>query len=349
MIVNIGKHTLSENNPAFVMAEMSGNHGGSIDRALKIIHSAKKAGADAVKLQTFTADTITLKSTNNDFSLPKDSPWSEHKTLWDLYNEAHTPWEWHEEIFKEARSIGLEIFSSPFDESAVDFLEDLGVSAYKIASPEITHIPLIEKVAITKKPVVISTGVANIEDLDLAVNTLKKSGCKEIIILKCTSAYPTPANELNLITLSDMKSRYKTLVGLSDHTTGNVAATTSIALGAKFIEKHFKIEDGHETVDSFFSCNEQDFKALVEQIRYVEDSLGTVNYEISKSSKSSINGRRSIYVSSNIKKGEKISKSNIKVVRPSHGLHPRFYNEIIGKKVNTDLELGDRITLDMID
>lgn len=349
MNINIGKCTLGQGFSTFIVAEMSANHGGTLERALEIVRSAKRAGADAIKLQTYTADTITLKCDHEDFRLPEASPWGSYSTLWDLYDEAFTPWEWHAEIFREARRLDLEIFSSPFDESSVDLLEELGASAYKIASPEITHIPLLEKVARTGKPVIISTGIAELADIELALTTLRGAGTKEIIVLKCTTAYPAPPEEANLRTISDMVTRFGVLSGLSDHTMGTVTAVASVALGASLIEKHFTLDDGKETVDSFFSLGEKEFASLVQDVRWAEKVLGRVNYEITPSAISSLRGRRSLYVSAPIRAGEVISDANIKSVRPSFGLHPKHYKEVLGRRVSRDLQIGDRLSWDAIE
>jgi N-acetylneuraminate synthase/pseudaminic acid synthase len=342
--IRIGNTVIGFEHPTFIVAEMSANHGGTLERAIEIVHSAKRAGADAIKLQTYTADTITLKCNGEDFLIPKSSPWSNYSTLWDLYDDAFTPWAWHEEIFKEAKKLDLEVFSSPFDESAVEMLEKLNVSAYKVASPEITHIPLIERIARTGKPVILSTGLAELADIELALETLINAGSKEIIVLKCTSAYPAPADEANLRTIPDMLNRFGLLSGLSDHTTGTTAAVASVALGASLIEKHFTLDDGKETVDSFFSLGENEFSDMVKEIRLVEKMLGKVDYKITPSSMKNINGRRSIYVSNSILKGEKLTESNIRTVRPSHGLHPKHYKSLLGREANCDLSLGDRLS-----
>ena len=349
MEVRIGNHTLGPGCPTFVVAEMSANHGGTLDRALEIVRSAKRAGADAIKLQTYTADTITLKCDRDDFRIPGSSPWGNYSTLWDLYDEAFTPWDWHAEIFKEARKLELEVFSSPFDESAVDLLESLNASAYKIASPEITHIPLLERVARTGKPVIISTGIAELVDIELALATLRGAGAKEIIVLKCTTAYPAPPEEANLRTLSDIADRFGVLSGLSDHTTGAVTAVASVALGASLIEKHFTLDDGKETVDSFFSLGEKEFANLVQDIRWTEKVLGKVSYEITSSAQASLRGRRSLYVTAPINAGEVISEANIKSIRPSFGLHPKHYKAVLGRRVSSSLQVGDRLSWDVIE
>lgn len=349
MQIRIGRHTLGPGFPTFIVAEMSANHGGTLERALEIVRSAKRAGADAIKLQTYTADTVTLKCDREDFRIPDASPWGNYSTLWSLYNEAFTPWEWHAEIFREARRLDLEVFSSPFDESSVDLLEGLGASAYKIASPEITHIPLLEKVARTGMPVIISTGIAELVDIELALATLRGAGAKEIVVLKCTTAYPAPPEEANLRTISDMAIRFGVLSGLSDHTMGTVTAVVSVALGASLIEKHFTLDDAKETVDSFFSLGEKEFASLVQDVRWAEKVLGQVSYETTPSAKSSLRGRRSLYVVAPIKAGEAISEANIRSVRPSFGLHPKYYKAVLGRRAACDLQVGDRLSWEVIE
>lgn len=349
MEVKIGKHILGPGHPAFIVAEMSGNHGGKLEIALEIVRAAKRAGADAIKLQTYTADTITIKSDKEDFSIIKESPWASHATLWDLYDKAHTPWNWHEAIFREAREQGIEVFSSPFDETAVDLLESLKVNVYKIASPEITNIPLLEKVAQTGKPVIFSTGIANEVDIELAMETLKNSGAKEIIILKCTTTYPAPAEESNLLTIPDIIKKFGVLSGLSDHSLGTAAALATVVLGGSLVEKHFTLDNDVETVDSFFSSGEKEFTHMVKEIRFIEKALGTVNYDITQSALPSLRGRSSLYISANIKAGEAFSKENIKAVRPSFGLHPKHYKEVIGRRAKHDLTIGDRVSWEVIE
>lgn len=349
MNVTIGKHTLGVGHPTFIVAEMSGNHGGSLERALDIVRAVKRTGADAIKLQTYTADTITLKSDREDFMLLANSPWAEHSTLWDLYDKAYTPWDWHEAIFQEARKLDIEIFSSPFDETAVDLLEKLQVPAYKIASPEITNIPLLERVAQTGKSVIISTGISNLSDIELALNTLRKAGTKEIIVLKCTTAYPAPAEESNLLTIPDMIQRFGVLSGLSDHTMGNAAAIATVALGGSLIEKHFTLDDTDKTVDSFFSSGEKEFERMVQDIRFLDKALGKIDYEITPTALPNMRGRSSLYISAPIKKGETFNKSNVKSVRPSFGLHPKHYKEIMGRKAKQDLDLGERLSWEVIE
>lgn len=348
MELRIGKHLIGDCHPTFIVAEMSGNHGGNLETALDIVRAAKRAGADAIKLQTYTADTITINSEKADFRILDGNPWSDYSTLWELYNKAYTPWEWHEMIFTEARRLEIEIFSSPFDSTAVDLLESLGVPAYKIASPEITNIPLLERVAKTGKPVIISTGISDLSDIELALATLRNSGQKDIIILKCTTSYPAPASESNLLTIPDIISRFGVISGLSDHSMGTAAAIATVALGGRLIEKHFTLDDSEETVDSFFSSGEAEFKRMVDDIRFIDQALGKVTYDITPSALPSLRGRSSLYITKAIKTGEKFDTTNVKSVRPSFGLHPKHYNEILGKTSKMDLEIGDRLTWEVI-
>ncbi len=349
MVFKIGNRLVGDNYNAFVIAEMSANHGGKIETALEIVRAAKSSGADALKLQTYTADTITVNSDKEDFLIQKSSPWHKYKNLWSLYNFAHTPWDWHKEIFNEAKRIGLEVFSSPFDETAVDFLEKLNVPAYKIASPEITNIPLIEKVAKTGKPIILSSGLSNFSDLDLAVKAIKSHGNSDICILKCTTAYPCPPEEANLLTIKDISKKLGVISGISDHTLGSAAAIASIVLGGKIIEKHIILNNSEETADSFFSMNEDEFTKMVKDVRFIEKALGKVSYSITKSALPSLKNRSSLYVTDYIKKGDVLSKDNIKAVRPGHGAHPKFYKQIIGKTSNKNLSPGDRFSMNFID
>ncbi len=339
MNIKIGKKIIGQNKESFIIAEMSGNHNASINKAMKIILAAKKCGADAIKLQTYTADTITIKSNKKDFLIPTSSPWKKKKNLWNLYNYAHTPWSWHPKLFNYAKKIGIEIFSSPFDETAVDFLESLGCKAYKIASSEINHIPLIEKVAETKKPVFLSTGLASFKDIDLAIKTLKKKNVQKIILLLCKSNYPAKIQDYNLKLIKIFKKKYNIVIGLSDHSLGNSLAISSLTLGAKVFEKHFKLNSEKNSVDSFFSQNESEFKKYVSDIKQVEIALDLPKENNSNGFKS----MRSIYVSRKIRKNEKITVNNIKISRPGLSLHPKFYNKIIGLKVTKNLSSGDRL------
>ena len=335
----------------FVVAEMSGNHGMSLKKAKKIILAAKRAGADAIKLQTFTADTITLDSNKKDFSLnhlKNNKKWRNYKTYYNLYKNNYTPWSWHKSLFKYARKNKLIIFSSPFDETAVDLLEKLKCPIYKIASPEITHIPLIKKVAKTGKPLMISTGLANLKDISLAVKTAKSYGNSNITLLKCNSTYPAPIEESNLLNIQYLKKKFNLPCGLSDHTLDDLAAITSVAVGGCVIEKHIKLSNDSKSIDSFFSMTENNFKLMIDRIRMVEKILGKNNYQISKSSKLNFKSRRSIYVSKNLKRGDKLNKNNIKIVRPGLSIHPKHFLKLINKKVKKNLTLGSRINISLL-
>ncbi len=346
-IINIDGVEIGGNNSCYVIAEMSANHNGKIEEALKIIHAAKDSGADAVKLQTYRADTITLNSSKADFCLPNDSPWEGHNTLYALYEKAFTPWEWHAELFAEARKIGITIFSSPFDFSSIDLLESLNTPAYKIASPEITDIPLIKRIAETGKPVLVSTGLANLDDIELAVHTLTTNGCTEFAILRCTTAYPAPASETNLALLLDIAERFNCVVGLSDHSLGQAVPLAALHYGSKILEKHFVLNHS-DSVDGFFSLDATSFKELIANLKITEDAIGVVDYAVTPSAQSNIFARRSLYISADVKAGDIITSDNIKSVRPSYGLHPKYYDAVLGKRFNHDRETGDRLAPDDI-
>ena len=335
-------------NRVFIVAELSANHNGSKDVALKTIRAAKRAGADAVKFQTYTADTITLDCQNEDFKIKQGTVW-DGRYLYDLYQEAYTPWEWHRELYDVAKAEGLICFSSPFDKSAVDFLESLGNPIYKIASFEITDVDLIAYAARKGKPMVISTGIATEEDIRLAVDTCRSAGNNDITLLKCTSSYPAPIEEANLCMIADLANRFKVKVGLSDHTLGSIAGITAVSLGACMIEKHFILDRSIGGPDAFFSMNELEFSQMVKDIRTVESAIGQVNYEPTDKMKAGRAFSRSLYVAENMKKGEVITEINVRSVRPGYGLHPKYLPEILGKKVNRDIEKGTRFTLDYID
>ena len=335
-------------NRVFIVAELSANHNGSKDVALKTIRAAKRAGADAVKFQTYTADTITLDCQNEDFKIKQGTLW-DGRYLYDLYQEAYTPWEWHRELYDVAKAEGLICFSSPFDKSAVDFLESLGNPIYKIASFEITDVDLIAYAARKGKPMVISTGIATEEDIRLAVDTSRSAGNNDITLLKCTSSYPAPIEEANLCMIADLANRFKVKVGLSDHTLGSIAGITAVSLGACMIEKHFILDRSIGGPDAFFSMNELEFSQMVKDIRTVESAIGQVNYEPTDKMKAGRAFSRSLYVAENMKKGEVITEINVRSVRPGYGLHPKYLPEILGKKVNRDIEKGTRFTLDYID
>ena len=331
----------------FIVAELSANHGHKLEVALESVRAAKEAGADAVKIQTYTADTITLNCDADDFKV-KGTLW-DGRTLYDLYQEAYTPWEWHQAIFDEAKKCGLICFSTPFDKTAVDFLEDLGNPIMKIASFEITDIPLIEYAAKKGKPMVISTGIAMSEDIELAVKTCKDAGNDDITLLKCTSSYPAPIEDANLMTMVDMKERYSVKVGLSDHTMGYDVAVAAVALGATLVEKHFILNRSIGGPDAAFSMEIGEFAAMVKSIRNVEKAIGEVVYPTDLTK---IKGRefcRSLYVAKDIKAGEKFTEENVRSVRPGFGLHTRYLPEILDKKAIHDLKKGERFSMDMVE
>jgi pseudaminic acid synthase len=345
---SIGDYHIGEESPVFIIAELSANHNGSLKNALATIKAAKRAGADAIKLQTYTADTITLDSKTEDFKLTQGTIW-DGKYLHELYKEAYTPWEWHEQLFKAAKNEGLICFSSPFDRSAVDLLDALGSPAYKIASFEITDIPLIEYVASKGKPVIISTGIAEEEDIKLAIEACKKKGNSQIALLKCTSSYPAPIEEANMIMVKDMAEHFGVVSGLSDHTMGVTVPVVATCFGAKIIEKHFIIDRSIGGPDASFSLNEKEFTDMVKTIREAEKAIGKVDYSLTSKQKTGRNFSRSLYVSHDINSGEAITENNIKSVRPGYGLHPKFFNQVIGKKAKRDLTAGTRLSLEDIE
>ncbi len=332
---------------ALIVAELSANHGGSLEVALDTITAAKQSGADAIKLQTYTADTITLDSDAEDFVIQGGTLWDGRK-LHDLYDEAHTPWEWHEALFAKAKEEGLICFSSPFDQTAVDFLEAFNTPAYKIASFEITDVNLIRYAAQKNKPMIISTGIANQEDIELAIAACREVGNNDITLLKCTSAYPAPIDLVNLNTMVDMKQKYGVEVGLSDHTTGLTAPVVAATLGAKMIEKHFILDRSLGGPDASFSLEPADFGRMVQAVRNAEASLGEVTYGLDESIKSSRQFARSLYVAEEIKKGDFITEQNVRSVRPGNGLHPKYLQECLGKKSNRDLEVGTPFSLEFL-
>ena len=334
-------------NKTFIIAELSANHNGSKQVALDSIRAAKAAGADAIKVQTYTADTLTLNCDKPDFRLGKGL-W-EGETFYTLYQKAYTPWEWHEEIFHVAKEEGLVCFSTPFDKTAVDLLESLDNPIYKIASFEITDIPLIQYIASKHKPVILSTGIAMEEDIQLGLDTLRAGGCTDITLLKCTSAYPAPIEDANLLTIPDMKQRFGCKVGLSDHTEGYTVPMAAVALGAEVVEKHFIIDRSIGGPDSAFSMEANEFRLMVENIRKLEAALGSVNYPTDPSK---IKGRefcRSLYVAKDIKAGEVITKENVRSVRPGYGLHPKYLSELLGRRVKCDLKVGDRMSWEVVE
>lgn len=347
-IVKIANNTISQQSPAYIIAEMSGNHNMDFNRAVKIIEEAKKSGADAIKVQTYTADTITLNCDNELFQINQGTIW-DGTTLYELYKEAYTPWEWQPKLQKIALELGMDFFSSPFDFTSVDFLEEMSVPAYKIASFEITDIPLIKKVASLGKPVIISTGIARLADIELAIDTCKNVGNENIILLKCSSAYPTPYEDINLKTIPSMSETFDCLVGLSDHTMGSAVATASIALGAKVVEKHFTLKRSDGGVDSKFSMEPEEFKEMVENIRNVEKALGSVTYELNNKEEAERQHSRSLFITKDMKKGDILTENNLRSIRPAAGLHTKYYYELLGKKVNRDLKLGTPMEMNFLE
>lgn len=335
-------------NKTFIVAELSANHGHSLETALASVRAAKKAGADAIKIQTYTADTITLDCNAPDFIIKGGTLW-DGQTLHSLYQQAYTPWEWHEAIFEEAKKCGLVCFSTPFDNSAVDLLESLGNPIYKIASFEITDVNLIRYAASKGKPMVISTGIATGEDIELAIKACHETGNHDITLLRCVSAYPAPLENVNLRTMVDMKERYGVKVGLSDHTIGSDVAIASVALGATMVEKHFILDRAIGGPDAAFSMEEEEFKQMINSIRNVEKALGDVVYPTDQTQISGRQFCRSLYVAEDIKAGKIITEQNVRSVRPGFGLHPKYLQEILGKKATQDLKKGDRMMLKYIE
>lgn len=336
------------NKACFIIAELSANHGGDVEIAKETIRAAKRAGADAIKLQTYTADTITLNVKTDDFRIKQGTHW-DGQYLYDLYTDASLSWEWHKPLFETAKEEGLVCFSSPFDNTAVDFLETFHVPAYKIASFEITDIPLIEYVASKGKPVIISTGIAGIEDIELALETCRKAGNNDITLLQCTSAYPAAPEDANLITIPDLKQRFNVNVGLSDHTMGIEAPVVAVALGAKVIEKHFILNRSIGGPDAHFSLDEQEFKQMVDAVRLAEKMMGKVDYELTDKKLKSREFSRSLYIAEDVKAGELLTEKNVRSVRPGFGMHTRHYKDVLGKKVSQDLKKGTALNENFIE
>ena len=332
----------------FIVAEISANHGHDIKIALDTIKAAKDVGADAVKIQSYTPDTMTIDCNNKYFQIQQGTIW-DGTTLYELYKQAYTPWEWHEELFAYAKEIDIEIFSTPFDYTAVDFLESLSVGRYKIASFEITDIPLIEYVASKMKPVIISTGIATIEEISEAVEACRRRGNKYITLLQCTSQYPAKPEDANLLTMDDMKVRFDVKVGLSDHTKGHEGAVAATAMGATIVEKHFILDRGIGGPDATFSINPDEFKEMVEKVRYTERLMGHVTYDMTDGKRKSRSFARSLFVVKSVKKGEIVSEENVRSIRPGYGLEPRHLANLIGRKFNKDVDRGTPLSWDIIE
>jgi len=345
--IKINNTIISENSPCYIIAEMSANHNGNFDHAVELIKQCKAAGADAIKLQTYTADTITIDCNNKYFQINQGTLW-DGRVLYDLYKEAYTPWDWQPKLKKIADDLGITLFSSPFDKSAVDFLEDMNVEAYKVASFEITDIPLIEYIASKGKPVIMSTGISTLEDIELALNACRKVGNDNIILLKCTSAYPAPYEEINLNTMKNMSETFNVVTGLSDHSLGIEIPVAAVALGAKVIEKHVTLKRSDGGVDSDFSLEPQELKAMIEAIRNTEKALGKVTYELSAKSLKSREFSRSLFIVNDIACGEAFTNENVRSIRPGYGLHPKYLSEVLGKTATMDMKKGTPLKWEFI-
>jgi pseudaminic acid synthase len=345
MEIKVRQHTIGAAHKPFIIAEMSGNHNQSLERALTIVDAAADAGAHAIKLQTYTADTMTMRGA---FTITDQGSLWNGRELYDLYKEAYTPWEWHKPIFDRAKERGIIAFSSPFDETAVDFLEELDVPLYKIASFENTDWPLLKKVAATGKPIIMSTGVSNLSDIDESVRLLRAEGCKELVLLKCTSTYPASPENTNLVTIPHLQQMFGCTVGLSDHTMGIGASVAAVALGARVIEKHFTLRRADGGVDSAFSLEPEELKSLVVESERAFLALGKVQYGVQKTEKNSTLFKRSIYISKDMQAGEVITKDHLKVIRPAMGLPPKQYDFVIGKTIRKDVTAGTPLTPELI-
>lgn len=344
--MKINQFEINEDSPVFIIAELSANHKGSLEIALDTIKAAKRAGADAIKIQSYTADTITIDSDKDDF-LIKGTIW-EGRKLYDLYQEAYTPWEWHQAIFDCAKEEGLICFSSPFDKTAVDLLEELNAPAYKIASFEITDIPLIEYTASKGKPIILSTGIAGIEDIELALDACRKMGNHDIALLKCTSSYPAPIDEANMVMIPEFKERFGVIPGLSDHTIGSSVPIVATTLGAKIIEKHFILDRSIGGPDASFSMNEVEFTDMVKAVREAEEAVGNVSYELTEKQIKGRDFSRSLYVVNDMKAGDIFTEENLKSIRPGFGMHPKYLMKILNKSVIKDVRKGTRMSFDLI-
>ncbi|WP_278382593.1 pseudaminic acid synthase [Pseudoalteromonas distincta] len=344
--ITIDDRKIGPDFPPYIIAELSANHNGDINRAFEILEMAKRCGADAIKLQTYTQDTLTIDSDKPDFKI-NGGLW-DGRTLYDLYTEAHMPWEWHKPLFAKAKELGITIFSSPFDSTAVDLLEELGAPAYKIASFEAIDLPLIEYVAKTGKPMIISTGMANEEEIREAVETARNAGCKELVVLHCVSGYPAPSEDYNLATIPDMAERFDVLTGLSDHTIDNTTAVTSVALGACLIEKHVTLNRDGGGPDDSFSLEEPELKQLCHDSKIAWAATGKVNYERKESEKGNMIFRRSLYVVKDIAEGETFTHENVKSIRPGYGLAPKHLHDVIGKKASSSIVSGSALSYELI-
>lgn len=347
--INIGGYIIGPSSEPFIIAEMSGNHNQSLERALEIVDAVAKTGAHALKIQTYTPDTMTLDLDEGEFFIHDPKSLWKGKSLYKLYDEAHTPWEWHKPIFDRARELGLIAFSTPFDTSSVDFLESLDVPCYKIASFENIDLPLIRYVAATKKPLIISTGMATVAEIDETVRAAREAGCKELILLKCTSSYPASPETTNINTIPHMRGLFNCEIGLSDHTLGVGVAVASVALGARVIEKHFTLDRADGGVDSTFSMEPGEMAQLVIESKRALEGLGSISYGQTAAEKKSLIFRRSLYITKDLKAGESLTTENLRAIRPGHGLPPKYYEILLGKKVGRDIKKGTALSWDIIE
>lgn len=344
--IKIKDREIGEGQPCYIIAEMSANHAGDLGRAIEIIHAAKECGADCIKIQTYTADTMTIDCNKKYFQITAGT-WK-GENLYKLYQKAATPWEWQVHLKEEAEKVGIDFLSTPFDKTAVDFLEEIGVDFYKIASFEIVDIPLLKYVASKKKPIIMSTGMASLGEIEEAVNTIKEQGNNDICLLKCSSAYPAIPEQMNIKTMRHLQETFRVPVGLSDHSIGSVSAIVAVAMGASIIEKHFCLSRKIKNPDSTFSMEPAEFKQMVEEVRAAEKAIGTVNYSIMDNEKVSLSHRRSIFVVKDIKKGEMFTEENIRIIRPADGLEPKYFDEVLNKKASHDIEKGTPLKWEMI-
>lgn len=346
--ITIDNCIIGAKKPVYIIAEISANHNQSYHQAVSLIRAAKHAGADAVKLQTYTPDTITIDCDNEYFHIGKESLW-EGKNLYQLYSEAYTPWEWQSKLKEVAETIGLTLFSTPFDRTAVDFLEELEVPAYKIASFELTDLPLIKYIAETGKPIIMSTGMATMQEIKEALNAIRETGNRQVALLKCTSAYPAPFEEMNLKTIPDLKRKFKIPVGLSDHSLGGVIPVAAVSIGACIVEKHFTLSRSDPSPDSAFSMEALEFSEMVNAIRNTEKALGEVQYGVMKHEESSVLLRRSLFITRDINEGEKFTFDNVRSIRPANGIAPKYLNDIIGKRAKKFISKGTPLVWNLID
>ena len=345
--IKINNTIISKDSPCYIIAEMSANHNGNFDNAVELIKQCKEAGADAIKLQTYTADTITIDCNNEYFQINQGTLW-DGRVLYDLYKEAYTPWDWQPKLKKIADDLGITLFSSPFDKTAVDFLEKMDVEAYKVASFEITDIPLIEYIASKNKPVIMSTGISTLADIELAINACKKVGNNDVILLKCTSAYPAPYEEINLNTMKNMSETFNVVTGLSDHSLGIEIPVAAVALGAKVIEKHVTLKRSNGGVDSEFSLEPHELKAMIQAIRNTEKALGIITYELSAKSIKSREFSRSLFIVKDVLSGETLTDENVRSIRPGYGMHPKYLSDVLGKAATMDMKKGTPLKWEFI-